>query len=77
MITKILEVLSNALSVISNFTSNIVVKIVIIIIILGAWIFKYAKKSTSKAISAVMVMVWEERFWRMVNSLKIKRMLLV
>lgn len=57
MITKILEVLSNALSVISNFTSNIVVKIVIIIIILGAWIFRYAKKSTSKAISAVIVML--------------------
>ena len=57
MITKILEVLSNALSVISNFTSNIVVKIVIIIIILGAWIFRYAKKSTSKAVSSVIVML--------------------
>jgi hypothetical protein len=49
VITKILEVLSNALSVISNFTSNIVVKIVIIIIILGAWIFRYAKKIDIKS----------------------------
>ena len=49
MITKIFEVLSNALSVISKFTSNIVVKIVIIIIILGACIFRYAKKIDIKS----------------------------
>ena len=49
LVRKILEVLSNALSVISNFTSNIVVKIVIIIIILGAWIFRYAKKIDIKS----------------------------